>query len=161
MRIDLKDREGEGRKKGRREGGREWERHWLVASCMHPDWRSNPQHFGVQDHVPTNWAAWPGQLCSFRLLFIVLVLVCEGCLSHKPGGLWRQDLLCHSSGDCKSEIKVRHGWFLLEAPREDLFHASLLAPLLAVVNNTCVLWPLSHGSLPLLVSVSVPKHSSS
>ena len=51
----------EKRGRGRRKKGRgEREKYQLVASCMHPDWESHPQPFGVWDDAPTNWVTGPG-----------------------------------------------------------------------------------------------------
>ena len=45
------------------------EKHRLVASCMHPDWESNLQHFGAWCDTPTNQATWPGLIWSFEESF--------------------------------------------------------------------------------------------
>ena len=49
--------EREEEKKGRREGGREGngeEERDQLPSIYAPDWRLNPQPFGVQEDAPTN-----------------------------------------------------------------------------------------------------------
>ena len=155
MRIDLKDREGE---KGRRERMGET----LIGCLLYAPWL---------EIEPTTFQC-AGQ-CSHQLSRLaraalqLLIVIHSPCVS-----LW-------------GLFVPQTGWLMMTGLTVSQFWrlqvwnqgaARLVPPggpeggsvpclssrsLLAVVNNTCVLCPLSHGSLSLLVSVSVPKHSSS